>query len=109
MEFSGFPKYASDGSVIDYGITADSIPDGYTAVYTSSTLILTKNAETVSVSGTFLWDDALENWSKKPQSIETALWGYSADTDRYTYLCAGTAKASEGWSSAFLEFLSAMR
>ncbi len=103
VEFCGFPKYASDGSVIDYGITANFLPDGYTAIYTSSTLILTRNADTVSVSGNLIWDSAFDEWDKKPQSTEIALWGYSVETDQYVYLCADTARASEQWRYEFSE------
>ncbi len=36
-----------------------------------------------------------------PRSIETALWGYSAEYDRYTYLGAGTSRAADGWTFSF--------
>lgn len=101
VAFRDFPKYAADGSVIVYGISVDSLPDGYTAVYTSDAVILSKDAETISVSGRLIWDRAFDLWEAKPKSVATALWGYSAKTDRYTYLTAGTARDSEGWEYLF--------
>ena len=101
MEFSGFPKYDASGEVIDYGITADTLPQGYTAVYTSGALILERQTDTVEVRGKITWDDAFRGWEKMPRSIETALWGYSAEYDRYTYLGAGTSRAADGWTFSF--------
>ena len=48
-----------------------------------------------------MWDSAFDGWSRKPQSAEIALWGYSAELDRYTYLCAATARASDDWDYSF--------
>ena len=101
VEFSGFPKYDASGEVIDYGITADTLPQGYTAVYTSGALILERQTDTVEVRGKITWDDAFSGWEKMPRSIETALWGYSAEYDRYTYLGAGTSRAADGWTFSF--------
>ncbi len=99
--FEGFPKYASDGSAIEYGVLADPVPQGYSAIYTSGALILTRDTDTVTVGGDLIWNPAFDSWNKKPQSMEIALWGYSALTDQYTYLGASTAKASENWEYSF--------
>lgn len=101
VEFADFPKYSADGTVIEYGITADVLPSGYTAVHTSGVLILERNAQTITVGGNIMWDSAFDGWSRKPQSAEIALWGYSAELDRYTYLCAATARASDDWDYSF--------
>ena len=101
--FPGFPVYNAQGEVIPYGITADPVPAGYTAVSTSDTLILTRSADTLPAEGTVIWDTAFDSWEQKPQSVPLAIWGYSAKTDRYTYLAAGMAKASEGWKYRFEE------
>ena len=101
VEFSGFPKYDTAGRVIDYGITADELPPGYSAVYTSGALILERQKETTEVKGKITWDEAFSGWERMPRSIETAIWGYSAEDDRYTYLGAGTARASDGWNFSF--------
>ncbi len=96
--FTGLPKYRDHGTEIVYTITEDQVAgygapeiDGYDV--TNSYI-----PETVEVSGTKSWDDALNQDGKRPASITVDLLADGTKVDSKTV--AG-GRAAESWDYSF--------
>jgi hypothetical protein len=77
--FTGLPKYDSNGSEIEYGVTEDSI-DGYTTAVTDPTEVsdtelsfVVINTQLISISGTKVWDDSDDQDGLRPDSVTVNL------------------------------------
>ena len=98
--FTGLPKYEG-GQEISYVLREDTV-EGYSTYVsgtasTGFTLINVHEPETISVSGTKVWNDSDDNAGKRPESIKVNLHANGTLVD------SQTVTAANDWKWAFLD------
>jgi LPXTG-motif cell wall-anchored protein len=89
--FDNLPKY-DDGTLIDYTVTEDSVPE-YTTTYNGSTITNTHTPGKTSICATKSWDDQNDQDGIRPVSLQVQLFA-----DGQAYGAPVTLNPANNWN-----------
>ena len=91
--FTDIPKNEA-GKPIPYTVEIPYV-DGYTKSFTDEGFLLTKNVETISVSGSISWNDDDNSQGARPETVQVILYADNA------FIKSVTTDADSGWKYSF--------
>ncbi len=101
--WEGVAKYDDEGNEIEYYVSEDNVPDGYTCEVTTAedggTITNVHVPATIDVSVTKAWDDANNQDGKRPDSVRFILY---AGIERVGYIDLDGTPDEDGESAAWV-------
>lgn len=95
--FTGLAKYNSDGSLINYSITENTVTD-YSTTYNGYNVTNTHTPEKVSITVTKTWNDSNNQDGIRPNEIIVKLFANEKDTGKTLTLNSGN-----NWTGSFTQ------